>query len=182
MQAVDFGRQTGRESGNSDEEEDERREGDVLVLHPEKGNEYLKKHRGVPDMAKQTERPDFTSSSSDFTGDERAQGELNYASLEKHVPQVEMSLTTGRKDSGSRHDGTGECICKVDWCRRCLHVDPECPLASSRDILGPGTYNPDDGATQPRGYHAFISPDRQVVSPILCFCVVNIRPCAPRAM
>jgi len=140
------------------QDEDERREGDVLFLRPERGSEYLKKNKGVPDMSKQTERPDFTqASTSDFTGDETMQKDVNYAQLDTHVPSISMGLTTGR-GTGARHDGTGKCTCEFDWRGILILSDPECPLTDVDTSLGPGAYDTDDAAIRPRGYAAFIAP------------------------
>ena len=124
---VDFGAATGR-GWEDNGEEDERQDGNVLVLHPEKGEEYLRKNRGVPDMSRQMERPDFTqATTSDFTGEEGAYN-VDYSALDSHVPAVDFVRTAGRREDRRLEEFAG---------------------------IGPGKYDVDDSAVHPKAPSAF---------------------------
>ena len=131
--AVDFAHGSSRRM-SGDEETQADREGDILSLEPEKAHSYLRgSFRLVPDLAKQTSRPDAVAGQvmSEFTGDEDYDAAEAKRALWNHTPGFDMGKATERTD--------------------------ESQDLQHNSKLGPGTYDADDAMLHPRAPVAFIS-------------------------
>jgi len=119
---LDFGKASGREVPGADESED-MRDGDVLVLEPERGHAYLRRSTLVVDIGKQTPRPEELAGQRVSECDPLLEYEPNLAAVLPHVPQVQFDKMLER---------TAE------------KADP------ATERLGPGSYDVKDELTHPR--------------------------------
>ena len=121
--AADFGKPSGRVREGHDDDHQDVQDGDILVLEPERGYEYLRRTKLVVDIAKQTGRPDEVAGQHVSECDPALEYAPNYDALLPHTPEVVFDKMVGRKEDKTDEDA---------------------------ERLGPGSYNVDDHLTHAR--------------------------------